>query len=571
MRRLKDRNIHQTLIFKLTVGSLLIIIPLVFTLIFQNFYSINVLHKKVAESKKDTISLYMKQIDSELKNVDDYLLKTLTYDDDVYSFENVQEEIRIVSKVNITSNLVQDITSYDLVDGLFIYSKSNKDYLYSYSSRTNFRERKALENFTTVTIDDGRNFAKLGWFPVPVESSYYIMRIISNGDTYMGAWINVKTFIDYLKDATLEDNSSILLATTSGIPLNNIDSMRNNEIDLSSNLDDYYFTGPRENFMVIGKDSEYGKFRLLIVDNEKHLLDGLDFIQVSIVILSLLFVLAIPITIFILRKWIFKPVSTLKHAIDRIEGGELDYRIKDKKYPYEFKLLNNAFNNMTSQIKQLKIDVYEEHIQKQKAELQYLNLQIKPHFYLNAFNTIYSMAQMKDYHLIQNLVRHLADHLRYIVKGGFSLVPLEEELTYIKNFLEIQRIRSGDNLICNLNVDPHLMTMKIPPLVLHTFIENIVKHAFNIYEQMTVFIDVMGMEDGQSAKIVIQDSGKGFPTDALEKINYNEGSEEEGEHIGIWNIKQRLYLIYGDKAKIWVSNGENHGAKVEITLPFEKE
>jgi two-component system, sensor histidine kinase YesM len=573
MRRQKNEKIYKSLIFKLTVGSQVIIIPLIFFLIFDNFYSIKLFRDKVAESKRDTISLYMKQIDSELKNVDAYLLRIITYDIHISNLENSNEGDRMAAKVNLSKDLVESISSYHLVDGIYIYSQSTKDYLYSYSARTNYHERIAVENYTTSTIDNGISFNKKEWFPASINSSYYLLRNIKVGDVYIGAWINVGSFLDYLNGIDLKQMGSVLLATSSGVPMNNIDYIKNNNINLSDKLESYYFSGPNKSFTVIGKDSELGSFRLMSVSNNKSLLEGLDFIQITIAFIACFSIFLIPLTILILKNWIFKPVKKLEFAIERIENGELDYKIKDEEHPYEFMVLNKAFNNMVSEIKQLKIDVYEEQINKQKAELEYLQMQIRPHFYLNAFNTIFSMAEMKDYKLIQELVRYLADYLRYICKGDFLLVPFEDELKHVQNFLQIHRIRSGVSLSCEIDTDQRLMDRRIPPLILLTFIENIVKHALNIYEPLTVLIKatVVENEDGKYVNIIIQDSGKGFSAEALEKINHGMIEKNRGQSIGIWNVKQRVQLIYGDKASIKVSNRDNNSACVEIVLPLEKE
>lgn len=571
--RMPKRKIYKSLIFKLTLGSLLIITPLVFFLIFDNFYSIKILHEKVAESKLDTISLYMNQIDSELKNIDDYLLRIVTYDMSISNMENSDEGTRVLARVNLSNNIVQAISSYKMIDGMFVYSKSTRDYMYSYSTRTDIYKRKALSDYLTNLIDEGTSYNKTGWFPVTTDSSYYILRIINTGDTYVGAWITVETLINYLNDIDLKQKGSILLVTSQGLPMNNIDYIQSNRIGLSGDLNSYYFSGKNKDFMVIGRPSKFGDFRLMAVNNEKSLLEGLDLIQITIIFIALLSVLCIPLTFVILRRWIFKPVKKLKHAIDKIESGDLDYRVKLENHPYEFMMLNRAFNKMVSQITQLKIDVYEEQISKQKAELQYLQMQIKPHFYLNAFNTIYSMAQMKDFNLIQDMVRCLADYLRYSCRNNFILVPLEEELKHVKNYLQIQRIRSGENLICNIDTDQSLMDLHIPPLILHTFIENIVKHAVNIYEPVIVLIkiDLIEKEQVKFARIIIQDSGKGFSEEVLVGLNSNDICKEDGKSIGIWNAKQRIKLIYGEKAGITLSNGENSGAHVEIILPLETE
>ncbi|ULT54878.1 histidine kinase [Neobacillus drentensis] len=561
------------MIFKLTVGSQLIIIPLVFFLIFDNYYSIKLFHEKVAESKRDTITLYMDQIDSELKNIDAYLLRIITSDSNISNLENPDEGNRMAAKVSLNKNIVESISSYQLVDGIYIYSKATKDYLYSYSARTNYNERIAMEKYTISSIENGTSFNKRDWFPASVNSSYYILRNIKVGDTYIGAWINVKTFLNYLNGIDLKQIGSVILATSSGKPMNNIDYIKNNKIDLSDHLKSYYFSGSNKNFMVIGKDSKLGSFRLLSVNKDKSLLEGLNSIQIFIIFIAIISIFLVPLTILILKKWIFKPVNKLKFAIDKIESGELDYQIKDEEHPYEFMILNKAFNNMVSQIKQLKIDVYEEQIHKQKAELQYLQMQIRPHFYLNAFNTIFSMAEMKDYKLIQELVRYLADYLRYMCKKDSLLVPFEDELKHVQNFLQIQRIRSGVSLSCEIDTDQRLMDIHIPPLILLTFIENIVKHALDIYEPITVLIKAALIENEHDkyVNIMIQDSGKGFSAEALVKINQGIIHKDQGQSIGIWNVKQRIKLIYGDKACIKASNSNNSGARIDIILPLEKE
>ncbi|WP_419874638.1 sensor histidine kinase [Candidatus Pristimantibacillus sp. PTI5] len=571
MRLLPKKSVYKTLTFKLILGSQLIIIPLIFLLIFDHLYSINILHKKVSESKKDTLALYMNDIDSELKNVENYILNIISHDLSIPNLENDDLGTREIAKYNLKDNIVEGISTYNLIDGLIIYSNMTEDYLYSYNSRTSYRERIAVLEYISDAASEGESFASLGWFPSTIGSSAYMLRIMNVGSVYMGAWINVDTFIQYIHGLDVNHKDSVIFATFQGVPMNNADFVQQHDIDLSGDLSSYYFTGKDKSYMVIGQDSKRGNLRVTVIDTENNILEGLDSIQIVISVIALLSVLCIPLTFIILRKWIFKPVTKLKHAIKMLEGGDLSHNIKVEEHPYEFMLLIDTFNNFTSQIQQLKIEVYEEQIHKQKAELQYLQMQIKPHFYLNAFNTIYSMAQMKDYQLIQDMVRSLSDYLRYMVRGNFTLVPFEDELKHVQTYLQIQKIRSGENLICHIDADQQLMNLRMPPLILLTFIENIVKHALTMYEPITVFIKaaLIKRDNGKYALITIQDSGKGFSAEALEQINSEHVyQKEDGESIGIWNIKQRLKLMYGNKAGITAAN--SGGACIEIILPIER-
>lgn len=564
-------RIYNTLAFKLILGSQLIIIPLIFLLLFDHLYSINILQKKVAESKKDTLALYMNDIDSELKNIETYLLNIISHDLSIPNMENEDFGMREIAKLNLKENIVQGISTHKLVDGLFIYSNMTKDYLYSYSLRTSYQERITMKDYTSLVTSEEKSFANLMWFPSTIGSSQYLLRILNVGSVYIGAWINVDTFVQYIHELDVNQKDYVIFATLQGVPLNDHEFIEQHDINLSGNLTSYYYTGIDNNYMVIGQNSKRGDLRVAFIDTKNNILEGLDQIQIVITIIALLSILCIPLTFIILRKWIFKPITKLKHAIKRLEGGELNHNIKVEEHPYEFMLLIDTFNNFTSQIQQLKIDVYEEQIHKQKAELQYLQMQIKPHFYLNAFNTIYSMAQMKDYQLIQDMVRSLADYLRYMMRGNFTLVLFEDELKHVQTYLQIQKIRSGENMICHIDADQQLMNLRMPPLVMHTFIENIVKHALTMYEPITVFIkgSLIERDNEKYALIIIQDSGKGFSSEALERINSEYTPQnEDGASIGIWNIKQRLKLMYANKASIRASN--SGGACIEIVLPIQK-
>lgn len=573
MSKVINKQRYNSLIFKLIVGTFLIIFPLVFFLIFDNYYAIKTLHSKISESNSNTIGLYMNQIDSDLRAIDSYMLDIATFDTDVNNLNNTDDDSRVLSKIRLQNDITKAMSKYKTVDGFFIYSKASKDYFDAYSIRSDYSESQAISGYISKISDNDTNYNKMGWLPTYIDSSSYILRIFYVDNVYVGAWINVKTLMPPLLKINLQREGSVLFADSYGTPLINSDFIKNNNIDLSGDLSHYYFSGKGKSQMVIGKRSEVGKFSLIAVTSEENLLQGLDLIQMITGIIALLSIIAIPVTLLVLRKWIFKPITKLKHAINRVEEGDLEYRIENYDYSNEFMSVNKSFNKMVSQIKQLKIDVYEEQINEQKSKLEYLEMQIKPHFYLNALNNIYSMAQTKDFQLIQSMVLYLSDYLRYLFRNNFTLVPLESEITHVRNYLQIQKIHSGESMICNIDADQSLINMQLPPLILQTFTENVVKHASNPSEPINIFIKVTSIENDidKYAIIRIQDNGNGFSEEALQLINSDLNNRHNGEHIGIWNVKQRLRLIYGDRASITASNIQNSGACIEIKLPVETE
>ncbi|WP_160689611.1 histidine kinase [Clostridium sp. C2-6-12] len=567
-----NRVIYNSLIFKLILGTLILTIPMVFFLIFDNYYAIKTLHNKVAEYNSNTVNLYMNQIDSDLNNIDSYILNVITFNADVLNLNSADENLRVLSKIKFQNELTNARSLYKMADVFFVYSKSSGDHFNSHSSRISYNETLNISDFISKAAKDNVDYNSMGWMPISIGSSNYIYRIISVDNMYLGTWIKVETLMSPLIKINLQREGSILFVTSDGKPMINQEFIKNNHINLTGDLSHYYFSGEENSHMVIGKPSEVGKFSLIAVTNEKNMLQGLDLIQTIIFFIAIISLVSIPVTLYILYRWIFKPVKKLEYAINMIENGNLDYRIENHKFSNEFLVVNKAFNNMVSQIKQLKIEVYEEQIQKQKSELEYLQMQIRPHFYINALNNIYSMAQMKEFQLIQDMVLYLSDYLRYLFRSSFLLVSLESELKHVKNYLQIEKIHSGETLVCNIDAEEHLMMLKIPPLVLQTFVENIIKHGMKPFGVITVMIKIslIKNQDEEYAHIKIQDNGAGFSEAALNQIN-NSINNNTGEKIGIWNVKQRLNLIYGERCQIIASNNDNMGACIDIYIPVEKE
>src|SRR5690606_6802536 len=102
-----------------------------------------------------------------------------------------------------------------------------------------------------------------------------------------------------------------------------------------------------------------------------------------------------------LRRTILLPIQRIINSMKKIQGDNLHIRIEPYPTSFEFQMVNDTFNHMMEQIEDLKIDVYEEQLGKQREELQRLQLQMNPHFYLNSLNMLYSLARVNKNELVQ--------------------------------------------------------------------------------------------------------------------------------------------------------------------------
>ena len=127
--------------------------------------------------------------------------------------------------------------------------------------------------------------------------------------------------------------------------------------------------------------------------------------------------LTLPACLIWLNRFILNPLNRIVEFMKGIGAEGLPQtRLANDVATSEFQLIVSTFNRMLDRIEKLKIDVYEEKLSKQKAELKHLQLQLKPHFFLNALNIIHSLAQLGDCAKIQELIQYLTNYFRYVFR-----------------------------------------------------------------------------------------------------------------------------------------------------------
>ncbi len=223
---------------------------------------------------------------------------------------------------------------------------------------------------------------------------------------------------------------------------------------------------------------------------------------------------------------------------------------------------------MIARIRDLKIAVYEEQLNAQRAELKQLQLQIKPHFYLNSLNGIYHLAQMREYSLIQEMTQNLVDYFRYMIKTNASFVSLGDELRHVRTYHRIQEMRLAGEHRLSIDAPDEAMTASVPPLLVQTFVENSSKYGIEEDGSLRVSITVSLSATRERLAISIGDGGPGFPEEVLAELKGGTlEPDENGKKVGIWNMRRRLAILYHGQASLRFEN-TRPGALVEIDIPF---
>jgi two-component system LytT family sensor kinase len=194
-----------------------------------------------------------------------------------------------------------------------------------------------------------------------------------------------------------------------------------------------------------------------------------------------------------------------------------------------------------------------------EAELRALKAQINPHFLFNTLNTIAELIHT-DPAQAEATIERLAEMFRYMLAGSErGLVPLKKELSFVDNYLEIERIRFGEWLRVTREVAPEVLDVPVPSLILQPLVENAVRHGRGTDGSVDLTIRIR--PHGEEVLITIADQGPGIPP--------HRKVEEEGHGHGLRNVDERLRKTYG--CGLEIRGNEPQGAAVTIRIPIEKQ
>lgn len=571
LRKLTWRSIRV----KMMAGLFMIVVPLIGFIIYSNVYAIEVVRQQVANSSEDLLSLYRDQLDGRLSEVDNYLIGLMSDAEltDMPFVTNRDERIFIASR--LTKEITNSIVRFPVIDGISVYFPSDGQYLYAFRERSVLDDRMyikshIMQEVVQEPIPDKQLQRK--WYITRDHDSVFLVRTFTLADrTVIAAWLNVSSLQTTLDLLGLDDRGAAVLSDSEGNPIVNEYFVKENGVEIQLNAPSFYLTGKNQTFLAIGEQSirgEFGLFAFIPDDQILQHLPTLKWISLLLPFVSLILLLS---GFILLRTTLLKPINRLLRTMNLIRQGNLDVQVKQFQTSIEFQMLNDTFNNMMGEIKDLRISVYEEQLKKQKAELQHLQLQIKPHFFINTLNMLYTLARMKDTKKMEEISLCLIQYFRYMFQSNLSFVALKDELLHVRNYLRIQEMRFPGQILYDIQVQDFLQRTPVPPLIIHTFVENVIKHGLTLDEPIVIKINVELIESPELClHIEIQDSGTGFKEGIIDSIEQDKRIvDEEGEHIGIWNVKQRLNLMYGQGAMIKLSHADPHGAIVDITLPFK--
>ncbi len=567
--RFKTTSAKKQLVFVLGI----FVFPMIFCLLLYNYYSIKALYNGVANSGKQTITLYQSQTEYDLKKVSQIIADYWANDyDHANMIHKVDELTRFLSGYEIGVKYKTMLSNNRNLGAILLVSQKNDINRFFYQeNKYSMKTKDGLMQLTQVWLMNAKENASKGWQPFLINNEGFLVRLLGYNGGYTFLFVDLKATINNQLVSRSKREGFLYYATKEGDMLSRQKGINTKDLIPEKFSREYYITQNIPKYMVINQYSDALHVRIFYFIPYKGYFFYMDWMQRLFLFLSFFMLLLIPVCYGMISKSYFRPMENLIHTMKKIRDGNLDEKVKSNYKIKEFQEVNVTFNQMMQEIKNLKIESLERKLQKNRAELQYLQLQLKPHFFLNCLKHLYGMAELKRYEKIQNMIIQISSYMRYFFKDNMSLVTIEDEINHISNYISLQKDSLEQDVECVIEIEEHLKACIIPVLLIQPFVENSVKYGRKVNQtlQITIRIFELAMEDQNMLDIIITDNGNGFNEKVLEQLNAQTPYQYTENNVGIANIRQRLFLIYGEEAVLQCNN-LTEGAHSEIILPVRE-
>lgn len=320
-------------------------------------------------------------------------------------------------------------------------------------------------------------------------------------------------------------------------------------------------------------ESNRHRFSYMILLDSSVIVSEMDTIKYVFYLFIGFMVPLIMVIFWFFHKRVNMPIRLLRKAHKEIEKENYGYQINVDDSDEEFYDLGNAFNSMSSTLKNQFEKNYLEELALRDANIMALQSQINPHFLNNTLEIINWEARLTGNYKVSNMIEALSTMLEATMnRKKEQLIPLAEELGYVEAYLYIIAQRYGDNFQVEKEIDESLLRVKVPRLIIQPIIENAVEHGMDIRHKGKIKLTVRKEE--QMLVIEVMDNGK-LTRESRRKIDellYTESTTDTSSlSLGIRNVNKRLKIIYGQECGLTIkSNKDNHTVSI-ILVKIDKE
>lgn len=555
----ENQNTSYSLVGNTKVLILLAVFIIVINIIISLISIINIKRQNF-EVIQNSVSLFLQENSTNLQAIQHFIQWTILKElliEEIENTNNGYEQSLAMEALQIRVENQQYATGYEY--HYFVYLTDQDLFFNTSQLGMSYYDYLKIKSFVIerTTTQARQPFA---WKFANINDTIYTYNILTYNNRTFCAFARISDQFAALSDMDLGKQGYFLISDLEGNTL-----LSNPVLEEKSESNLFYslhtFHGSDYNL----------PYNISLYSDNFHNYGWLFLFQLFVIVTSTFVCIILSAFIINMYRKVIKPISIFSANLENL-NDESDLLDLQSSRVRELEQTNIQFKNLIRQIKKLKINVYENELEKKRFQITFLQHQIRPHFYLNCLTTISSMAQLKDYQNIESMVLFTSRYLRYLFQADKDLVRLEYELSHIQAYLDIQQLRLGSLISYTCTVNDELKNSLIPPLLLITFIENTIKYNPSTNETLEIqlFAAKDLLDNIPYLKIDIIDSGQGFPQNVLDSLLLKKNfSSDDRTHVGITNSLQRLTLLYGDSHEIRFFNEKQGGAHIQLTIPYQ--
>ena len=299
-------------------------------------------------------------------------------------------------------------------------------------------------------------------------------------------------------------------------------------------------------------------------------LAGIQYLTVIIIVLTI--IIGVTVSVIIAQSLIL-PLENTVNALEKFSRGDFAVRLKENRCD-EIGKLNRIFNKAIKEINELMQKVTQSEILNKEMEFKTLQSQMNPHFLYNTLDTINWLAFKEKQTEICNLVAAISSLIRASISNKKSIITIEQELDYVKNYIYIQHIRYKDRFDIIYDIDESLLKQAVPKLIIQPIVENAIIHGIeNSKNKNLLYISVK--RENECIVIIVKDTGIGMTDEKVSELLKEplnaEGDEQKAHtNLGLYAVHKRIQLMYGDLYGLTVQSQAGEGTTVTLHIPFTK-
>lgn len=516
----------------------------------------------------------------------DLLRPYLNYDRAFADYAHTEQEKQVNTLLN---NLI--ITNYNNFDGIALFSMDGQLLTSACAYDLKIQERDIQQEpwFQNVINANGSAvLASSKYFLSPTQSSENEVIIIArtindyaNAHKPLGISVFYQQLSKFTKDVfTLSGRDireGIFFITTPENALiysdSDDDEMINDLINKTAgqiNSGDT-FSYNSETYSIVYNTSPIYQFSSAYLIPESVLLQKTQALRQMFIIIMVVVTAAGIVIALVISHISAAPIRHILTAARQVEQGNLDIQLNIRGND-EISQLGKNILVLVQQIKLLMASQYEHELYLKDIEFEALQAKINPHFLYNTLSVIAVLIETQDYPTARHMLENLSDIFRYCLNRGQNYATLYEEMSHVKKYLEIQKMRFKNNLQVHLEINYDINYCRLPRLTLQPIVENAIIHGFEPLNTCNILI--FSQKAADTLFIYVQDNGSGMPENTIvhwnQQLNQRPGNLAKipgNKSIGLYNVNARIKLMYGAAYGLYLMPSPTSGLTVRISIP----